>query len=105
MLMPSTPPAYLQVISRTFASFRVVKFSVSAVHSHFCNGFDSRHLHNKISWSGLDALASGVSIFISESEWWPLVALIRQVGFLQNRRLGITLLSDVGHRRCGHNGC
>jgi hypothetical protein len=30
VLMPSTPLAYPQVVSRTFASFRVVNFRVSA---------------------------------------------------------------------------
>jgi hypothetical protein len=69
--MPSTP----------FAPFHVGMFDVAAVQRDFWGGFDSRQLHNKISWSGLDALASGVSIFISESEWWPLVALIRRGWF------------------------
>src|SRR5277367_3968455 len=43
--MPSTPAAYPQVVSRTFASFRVPKFGVLAGHGHFCAGFDSRQLH------------------------------------------------------------
>jgi hypothetical protein len=79
--MQSSPHTYPQVLSRHLTSFRVVEFRVSAAHSHFWGGFDSRQLDNKISWSGLDALASGVSIFISESEWWPLVALIRRGWF------------------------
>jgi hypothetical protein len=45
--MPSTPFAYPQVVSRTFASFRVAKFSVSAGHGDFCDGFDSRQLHRE----------------------------------------------------------
>ena len=45
VLMPSTPSAYPQVISRNLASFRVVKLSVSAGHKAFCDGFDSRQLH------------------------------------------------------------
>jgi hypothetical protein len=45
VLMPSTPSPYPQVISRRLASFRVVKFHVSAAHDHFWGGFDSRQLH------------------------------------------------------------
>ena len=45
VLMPSTPFASPQVISRCFTLFRVVKFSVSAAQSDFCGGFDSRQLH------------------------------------------------------------
>ena len=44
MLMPSTPSAYPQVISRRLALFRVVKSSVSAGHRDFRDGFDSRQL-------------------------------------------------------------
>jgi hypothetical protein len=40
VLMPSTPFAYPQVISRTFALFRVVNSSISAGHDHFWGGFD-----------------------------------------------------------------
>ena len=47
MLMPSTPLAYPQVISRTFASFRVVKYGVSAGQRHSRAGFDSRQLHRE----------------------------------------------------------
>src|SRR5271163_1697471 len=52
MLMPSTPSAYPQVISRHLASFRVVQFYVSAAHDHFWGGFDSRQLHQKGRRSG-----------------------------------------------------
>jgi len=45
LLTLSTPFAYPQVVSRTFALFRVVNLSVSAGHSDFCTGFDSRQLH------------------------------------------------------------
>jgi hypothetical protein len=38
MLMPSTPLAYPQVVSRCFASFRVVYFAVSAGHRAFVAG-------------------------------------------------------------------
>ena len=48
VLMPSTPLAYPRVVSRCFASFRVVTFRVSAGHRHICSGFDSRQLHKKI---------------------------------------------------------
>jgi hypothetical protein len=44
VLMSSTHCAYPQVISRHLASFRVVKFHVSAAHDHFWVGFDSRQL-------------------------------------------------------------
>jgi hypothetical protein len=37
--------AYPQVIWRTFTSFRVVKFGVSAAQRNFCSEFDSRQLH------------------------------------------------------------
>ena len=40
--MPSTPLASPQVVSRRFASFRVVKSSVSTGHAGFWSGFDSR---------------------------------------------------------------
>jgi hypothetical protein len=43
--MPSTPFAYPQVISRTFASFDVPKFRISADQRDFCGRFDSRQLH------------------------------------------------------------
>src|SRR5277367_3767942 len=52
VLMPSTPSAYPHVISRHLASFRVVKFYVSAAHDHFWGGFDSRQLHKRRSRSG-----------------------------------------------------
>ena len=45
--MPSTPFAYSQVVSRTFASFRVVKSRVSAGQRDFSSGFDSRQLHEQ----------------------------------------------------------
>jgi len=45
VLMSSTPFAYPQVVSRTFASFRVAIFSVSAAQRDFWRGFDSRQLH------------------------------------------------------------
>jgi len=45
LLMPSTPFAYPQVISRRFAYFRVVKMRISAGQRHLCSGFDSRQLH------------------------------------------------------------
>ena len=47
MLTPSTHFAYPQVDSRTFGSFRVLIFSISAAHTDFCAWFDSRQLHNK----------------------------------------------------------
>jgi len=45
LLMPSTLSAYPQVIWRRLASFRVVKFNVSAAHSRLWSEFDSRQLH------------------------------------------------------------
>jgi hypothetical protein len=36
--MPSTPSAHPQVISRTFASFRVVKLGISAAQRDFWAG-------------------------------------------------------------------
>ena len=50
---PSTRFAYSQVFSRAFASFRVVRFDVSAGQRHFCSGFDSRQLHHERPWSGV----------------------------------------------------
>jgi hypothetical protein len=47
VLTPSTTLAYPQVVSRTFALFRVPKFGVSAGQLGFCSGFDSRQLHQK----------------------------------------------------------
>jgi hypothetical protein len=47
VLTPSTPFAYSQVLSRTFASFRVLKSSVSAGHLRFRIGFDSRPPQNR----------------------------------------------------------
>jgi hypothetical protein len=43
--MPSTPFPSPQVVSRTFALFRVVRFHVSAAHDLFWGGFDSRQLY------------------------------------------------------------
>jgi hypothetical protein len=45
-LMPTTPFAYPQVISRRFAYCRVVKMRISAVQADFRDRFDSRQLHN-----------------------------------------------------------
>jgi hypothetical protein len=42
VLTPSTRFAYPHVVSRTFALFRVVNFSVSAGQRDFCSGFDFR---------------------------------------------------------------
>jgi hypothetical protein len=44
VLTPSTPFAYSQVFSRTFACFRVLKSSANAADLRFPIGFDSRHL-------------------------------------------------------------
>ena len=52
MLTPSTPLAYPQVVSRSFALFRVVNFSVLAGRATFCSGFDSRQLHWKDAGQG-----------------------------------------------------
>jgi len=46
--MPSTPSAYLQVVSRRLTSFRVVESHISAVQGIFCDGFDSRQLHSHL---------------------------------------------------------
>ena len=43
----NTLSVYPQVVSHLFASFRVVKFSISEVHAVLCSGFDSRQLHQK----------------------------------------------------------
>jgi hypothetical protein len=43
--MPSTPGAFPQVVSRSFASFRAINFDVSAAQRMFRDGFDSRQLH------------------------------------------------------------
>jgi hypothetical protein len=43
--MSSTPSAYPQVDRGHFASFRVVKCSISAIQADFCDRFDSRQLH------------------------------------------------------------
>ena len=48
MLMPSTPIAYPQVVSRRFAYFRVVNSDVSAGQAVFCRRFDSRQLHQRL---------------------------------------------------------
>jgi hypothetical protein len=47
VLMPSTPLAYPQVDRGCFASFRVVKSSISAVQAILCAWFDSRQLHRE----------------------------------------------------------
>jgi hypothetical protein len=57
--MSSTPFAYPQVVSRLFASFRVVKSSISAVHTGFCSGFDSRQLHQNGRSSVASVIVSG----------------------------------------------
>jgi hypothetical protein len=51
MLMPSTPSAHPHVVSRRFASVRVLRFRVSAAQGDFWAGFDSRQLHKQNSWS------------------------------------------------------
>ena len=51
-LMASTPSAYPQVVLRTFASFRVVKPSVSAAQPVLCAWFDSRQLHREDAGQG-----------------------------------------------------
>lgn len=47
-LMPSIPFAFLQVVSSTFASFRVVQSNVSAAQADFCSGFNSRQLQLRL---------------------------------------------------------
>src|SRR5277367_189802 len=47
VLMPSTPSAYPQVVSRRFASSRVPKICISAAQGDFWKGFDSRQLHHR----------------------------------------------------------
>jgi len=49
--MSSTAFAYSQVFSRRFACFRVVSFGIYAGKPDFCDGFDSRQLHQKSSSS------------------------------------------------------
>jgi hypothetical protein len=46
VLMPSTSSAYPHVISRTFASFQGLKYSVWPAQIHIRAWFDSRQLHN-----------------------------------------------------------
>jgi hypothetical protein len=45
VLMPSTPFASPQVISRRFTLFGAPGIGVSAGHTRFCAEFDSRQLH------------------------------------------------------------
>jgi hypothetical protein len=59
MLMPSTPFAYPQVVSRLSGSFHVVKFSVSAGQRNLWSGFDSRQLHQHLCRSPLSGTAGG----------------------------------------------
>jgi hypothetical protein len=47
MLMPSTPFAYPQVISRNFPSFCVINSAVIPAQVDFCAWFDSRELHQR----------------------------------------------------------
>ena len=47
MLTPSTPLAYQNFVSRTFAPFRVDKFDVRTGQRDFCSGNDSRQLTKK----------------------------------------------------------
>jgi hypothetical protein len=58
VLMPSTPLAYLQVVSRCLASFRVVDSTVSAGRADFWAWFDSRQLHTEDAGQGPKALVS-----------------------------------------------
>src|SRR5271163_1872616 len=51
LLMPSTPVGVSAGRVACFASFRVVKSGISAVHAVLCAWFDSRQLHNKNSRS------------------------------------------------------
>ncbi len=60
VLTPSTPFAYPQVVSRTLASFRAVRFRVSAGQCDFSSGFDSRQLH--LGGRSKAALSSCVSV-------------------------------------------
>jgi hypothetical protein len=64
--MASTPSAYPQVVSRTFASFRVVNSAVIPAQGDFCAWFDSRQLHTE------DAGQS--------RKLWPAFLLRRSVG-------------------------
>jgi hypothetical protein len=51
--MRSTRPEYPLVLSRRFTRFRVVIFGIAAGQSDFCDGFDSRQLHQKPLFRGI----------------------------------------------------
>jgi hypothetical protein len=65
VLMPSTPLAYLQVISRRFACFRVPNLSIYAAQVDLCDEFDSRQLHRVSAGQGNDALTSFLFVNVS----------------------------------------
>ena len=65
--MPSTRGAYSHVVSRAFASFRVVGDSSSSGQRDFCAEFDSRQLHQK--WLARAISPGEVSFPINHT--WP----------------------------------
>jgi hypothetical protein len=77
--MPSTPFPSPQVVSRTFASFRVVNIRVSAGQRDFCTGFDSRQLHQEIAGQSPKKaqLSRYVKIYVKIWMFWLFVASIR----------------------------
>jgi hypothetical protein len=81
LLTPSTPFAYPHVVSRRFACFHVVRFSVSAVQRHLYSGFDSRQLRIRCpDQSRAGHRPSRVwGTFIAASSR-PVTGLVQQIG-------------------------
>jgi hypothetical protein len=86
MLMPSTPFASPQVVSRHFTLFRVPGIGVSAGQQDFYSGFDSRQLHRKEAGQDhqiLTCFLCASTFHLSSAPIWiPLTILIIGISFI-----------------------
>lgn len=97
-LVATRPLALPQVVSRLFGYFRVAEFDVSAAHSHFRDGFDSRQLTEYQLFRAMKAAesASHVKIFALGDllrNFW--IAIPADVSSRQTARLAGTTTSST----------
>jgi hypothetical protein len=95
--MASTPFACPQVVSRCFASFGVVRLSVSAGHGVLCVWFDSRQLISGAVCSYLlSCLAGGPGLVIAEDVQWFDPSTIEVLGSLLSSGRGRLMMVVTG---------
>jgi hypothetical protein len=93
--MPSTRGAYSHVVSRAFASFRVVGDSSSSGQRDFCAKFDSRQLHRK----GAGQSHKPWPVFFSHQH--PAIAFLPRSGNRVTEQVWTAIAAQAVDSGCG----